>query len=738
MQNARAKKQHARDAEQILPRAIALHSAGSHPEAQALCEQILQHLPGHFDALHLLGVSKTDTGQFEEAAAILKRAVSIQPRSAAAHYHLGLAQFELKRYNAARASYEMAVALQPNFPLALNNLGNTLNVLGLREEAVERYGRAIAHKPDFADAFYNRGALLLILERFPEALASFDRCLAIHPTFDRALNGRGLVLIELRRIEEAVACFDRTLAVNPRFANAYASRGRALAILGRYDEAIESVQTALSIVPDLENAWMGLAEIYLLTGRLEEAFEAARRTLALAPDAPKVIAFMGQCFAQQGNIDEAILHFDRALEIKPDLESALMQKLFALDFASGIGFEQHQKARKAWWDNIGSKVAPQLPVRHANDRDAMRRIIVGYVSSDFRNHSAALCFMAVLGYHDRSAFEIVCYSCSPLRDEMTELFERNADKWVDASRLIDDELAERIKADKVDILVDLSGHTAGNRLAVFARKPAPVQVTAWGSASGTGLPTIDYLFSDPVATPQEVRHLYPERIHDLPCFMTMRPPAALLAPPPWVAAAPLTFGVFNRINKISDHALRLWCEILRVVPASRLVIKNPALDDVALARRTVERFTAHGIAAGRIDCVGSTSRLHHLAAYGGIDICLDPFPQNGGISTWEALHMGVPVVAKLGDSSAGRAAGAILASLGLSEWIAEDDASYIDIAVRFAAMPAYRKTLREELPARILTTAAGDPVAYTKSVELAYRTFWTRYCDSFGAGQLSA
>src|SRR5207247_30582 len=148
----------------------------------------------------------------------------------------------------------------------------------------------------------------------------------------------------------------------------------------------------------------------------------------------------------------------------------------------------------------------------------------GYVSSDFRRHSAALCFMAVLGNHDKAAFEIVCYSCSPLRDELTEQFERNADKWVDAAHLSDDELTERIKADKVDILVDLSGYTAGNRLTVFARKPAPIQVTAWGHATGTGLPTMDYLFSDPVAIPEEVRHLFAERIHDLPCFLTMLPP----------------------------------------------------------------------------------------------------------------------------------------------------------------------------------------------------------------------
>jgi predicted O-linked N-acetylglucosamine transferase (SPINDLY family) len=737
LQNARARKQLGKDAGQIFAQAAALHAAGNHAAAQALCERLLQHLPDHFDALHLLGASKSDTGQFAEAVEILKRALAIQPRSAVAHYHLGLAQFALKQFNAARASYEMAVSIQPNFPLALNNLGNALNELGLREQAIEQYNRAVAYQSDYADAFYNRGSMLLLLGRHAEALASLNRCLAVQPAFPRALNAQGLALIELRRVDEALVSFERALAIEPDFANAISGRGRALAELRRFDEALACQQQALDIAPDLITAQMGLGYLLLLTGRLEEAFTAARRALALEESA-SALALMGQCFALRGDTDEAIDHFDRALALQPNLESAITTKVFALDFVHGAGFAQHQEARKAWWDQVGSRVAPASPAVHANDRDPARRIVVGYVSSDFRNHSAALCFIVVLRNHDKAAFEVVCYSCSPLRDGRTEELERLADKWVDASRMPDDELAARIRADKIDILVDLSGHTAGNRLAVFARKPAPIAVTAWGSPTGTGSPTTDYLFADPVVIPSEVRHLFAEQVYDLPCVATIDPPPAIaVAEPPCLTKGTTTFGVFNRINKISPQAVKVWCEILHALPRSRLMIKHPALDDAGLRRHLTGRFTALGIAADRIECAGTTSRGEHLAAYGQVDICLDPFPQNGGIGTWEPLQMGVPVVAKLGDSFASRVSGAILTSIGLSEWIADGDAGYIALALKLAAAPDYLQTMRHELPGRIAGSVAGNPVAYTRAVEDAYRAFWRRYCGSADAALLS-
>src|SRR5262249_12317788 len=250
-------------------------------------------------------------------------------------------------------------------------------------------------------------------------------------------------------------------------------------------------------------------------------------------------------------------------------------------------------------------------------------------------------------------FEVICYSCSTIRDDITKDFQRVADRWVDAVQLSDEELAERVRADQVDILIDLSGHSGGNRLRAFARKPAPVQVTAWGHGTGTGLPTIDYLFSDPVTIPGAMRHLYAEKIYDLPCvIMSALPPIELpRGDPPVLTNGYITFGVFNRITKISDEALAVWARVLHGVPDARLLMKDGAYDDATLRDLMRQRFAALGIAGERIDFLGGSPREQHLAAFVTADIALDPFPQNGGVSSWEALHMGVPVIAKLGQTA---------------------------------------------------------------------------------------
>jgi predicted O-linked N-acetylglucosamine transferase (SPINDLY family) len=368
--------------------------------------------------------------------------------------------------------------------------------------------------------------------------------------------------------------------------------------------------------------------------------------------------------------------------------------------------------------------------RGATFPDPARRIVLGYISADFRRHSAATTFWPVLAHHDKSRFEVICYSCSTIRDDVTRDFERVADRFVDVSQMSDEELATRVRADKVDILIDLSGHSGGNRLGVFARKPAPVQVTAWGHGTGTGLPTIDYLFSDPVTIPQAARPLYAEKIYDLPCvIISALPPIALpRGEPPVLTNGYVTFGVFNRITKVSDDAVAVWARVLHGVPAARLLMKDGAYDEPPLRDLMRQRFAAHGIAGERVDFLGSSPREQHLAAFGKTDIALDPFPQNGGVSTWEALHMGVPAIAKLGHTAPSRLSGAIITSIGLSDWVAESTDDYVALAVKFAGMPELLATLRRELPAKIAAAPSGNGALYTRAVEQAYRTMWEEYC----------
>ena len=724
-QNARLQKQFKKQAEVLLPAAIAAYRQGKHADAQALCRQILKDLPGHFDALHLLGVSELDCRQFEEAERTLARAVSVAPRSAEAHSNLGLALFNLKRFDDARKCQERAVALKPNFPTAWTNLGNALMRSGLLEQAVAAHDRAIQLKPDYGDAYCNRGMALLLLNRNELADQSFDRALSFQRRHLQAMVGKGVVSLGLRHCDAAQTAFNAALAIRPDVAEVLAHRGRLYLEMGQLALAEADFDAALAVNPVLEAAWRGKAQVGILSGNFAPAIAACMKALEQDPASEIAITLLGACYARQGDIANAVEHYDRALAIKPDYEDAITRKIFALDFAPDADFAVHQAARRAWWDTIGVKVSRKEQQRSMPDPN--KRIVVGYVSSDFRVHSAALAFRPVLRNHDRRAFEVICYSCSPLHDHVTEECKSLVDRWVDAWQFSDDELADRIQSDGVDILVDLSGHTAGNRLTVFARKPAPIQVTAWGAGTGTGLQTMDYFFADPVTIPQSIRDLFAEKVFDLPCVITTEAlPDLQPSPLPMIRNGHVTFGVFNRIDKISDGALAVWSKLLRDIAGSTIVIKNTA--DQFLRDGLIGRFVALGGSPDRIRCIGQTSRAEHLAEFANIDISLDPFPLNGGVSTWESLQAGVPVVTKLGGLARSRLGGAIVKAVGLDDWVAEDDDGYIEIARRFASMASHLEALRAELPARVAASEAGNGEIYTRRVEEGYRQFWRDYC----------
>jgi len=728
-QNARLQKKMRKQAETFLPAALAAYRAGRHAEVQSLCWRALIDLPGYFDAMYLWGVSLIDCGKFDDARQVLERAVALDPNSADAHCNLGFALFNLKRDREARACLEKSVALKPNFPAAQRNLGNVLLRLELAEPAIAAYNRAIQLKPDDAEAYCNRAVAEMMLKRYDAAVASCERALALKPHHFEALVNKGLAHLELRHFELTETAFDAALAMQPNHAELLAHRGRLHLLSGRQARAGADFDAAIALDGVLEVAWRGKAQVDMLSGNVAQAIVACNKVLELNPASATGLTLLGACFGRLGDIGAAIQQFDRALALKPDCEEAISKKIFYLDFLPEADFAAHQAARKQWWEAIGSRLPRQQLAPRSTDSE--KRIVVGYVSSDFRTHSAAFAFFPVLQSHDKANFQINCYSSSPSQDSLTAVFRSLADVWVEATSLSDDELACRIQADGVDILVDLSGYTTGHRLGVFARKPAPVQVSAWGSGTGTGLQTMDYLFSNPVTIPHDVRHLFAERVFDLPAAITIDPisqacPSAL----PMLRNGFVTFGVFNRIDKISDDVLAVWSRLLRSVAGSKIVIKSFALDEAFLRDGLVGRFVAQGVPQDRIICVGSSGRADHLKAFETIDISLDPFPQNGGISTWESLYMGVPVIAKLGNGVSSRAAGTILKAVGLDDWVARDDDGYVAIAQKYASMPDHLQTLRVDLPAMVASSPAGNVVVYTREVEAGYRQFWRHYCGA--------
>jgi predicted O-linked N-acetylglucosamine transferase (SPINDLY family) len=587
--------------------------------------------------------------------------------------------------------YREILRESPQHADAWYSLGILAAQHGRLDEARGLVEKAIAAAPDSYIAHTTLGSLLHDLGRLEEAVRRYDAALALRPAWVDAWNNRGITLLTLRRPAEALESFERALAVKPELLEAMNNRGIALQDLGRHEAAVESFDRALRIKPAYVDALSNRARSLLVLNRYADA----------------------------------LASYDQALAAAPGNASVRTNRIFCLDFMPELGFAEHQRARREWFEAHASRIAAAPPP--IADADPERALVVGYVSADFKRHSAAATFGPVLRRHDRRRFRVILYSGVLNEDERTQEF-KQLGEWRPVAALSDEALAAQVRADRVDILVDLSGHSEGNRLLALASKPAPVQVTAWGHATGTGLPAIDYLFSDAVLIPAEARPLFAETVHDLPCCIGFEAPAD--APP--VAELPaakrgfVTFGCLNRYSKVLPAVLALWARILHAVPGSRLLLKDTALGDAAMQKRVREDLAKLGIAPGRVELRGGTPRLEHLAAYHDVDIALDPFPQNGGVTTWEALWMGVPVLAKLGESIPSRLSGAILAGCGLRDWVVDSEEAYLAAAAARASDPGALATLRRGLRERILASSAGNPDLYTRAVEDAYRAFWKR------------
>jgi protein O-GlcNAc transferase len=463
--------------------------------------------------------------------------------------------------------------------------------------------------------------------------------------------------------------------------------------------------------------------------KLEEAILSFREAIELRPDYWDAHYSLWLALAKLGRLDEAIPIVRRLLDNDPSRADIHAELIFGLDLCAGVTLAEQQRERRLWYErharHFSRSIAP-----FQNSRDPDRRLRIGYVSADFRVHSAAMAFGPIIRYHDRASFEVFCYSGSAIEDVMTQSIRKAAATWRSTMAVDDDALAGQIRADGIDILVDLSGFSAGQRLPVFARKPAPIQVTAWGYATGTGLATMDYLISDPIMVPLEVRHLFAEQILDLPCCYCYEPPGD--APPvsslPSLQGSPFTFGCINRTEKISDRAVALWARILGEVPGSRLLLKSASLKSPSVRREMLRRFGDHGLGEGRLIILGSTDVYGHLKALNDVDIALDAFPHTGGITTAETLWMGVPVVTLLGPTTPGRVSAAFLHAVGMPDWIARDEDEYVRIALEFAEDPEHLARLRQDLRRKLAATPVFDVRQYTRYVERGYRDLWRRWC----------
>ena len=634
------------------------------------------------------------------------------------------------------ACYRQAIAIHPGYAEACNMLGNAFNRLGRAAEAEACYREAIALKPDYAGAINNLGNMLHDQGYLDEAIACFQKALILTPDNAGIHSNLGVALKDQGKLDAAVDCYQKAVTLRPGYADAYSNLGIALKDQGKLGEAVDSYRRALQIKPDMAEIHSNLGITLNDLGRLDEAEASYRRALQIKPDFADAHSSLGLTIMNMGRLDEAEASFRRALEIKPDYAKVHSNLIFSMDLSDTVGLSELHGERKKW-DEAHAAPLWQDPI-HANDRSPSRRLRVGYVSGDFREHSAPKVFGGMLTRYDRSQFDVFAYSNFKGKDDrFTDLFKQSVTVWRNIGGLSDDAVAKMIREDRIDILVDLSGYTDGNRLLVFARKPTPVQITAWGYATGTGMRAMDVFFADPVMVPPEDKQYFTEEVRYLPSVVGsfFNEPFPDVNELPALSDGIIIFGSLNRLAKLSDKTYRAWAEVLLAVPRSRLILKTAELNDASTRERVAGHFTKAGVAADRIIMQGKTSWNEHMRAYNQIDLALDPFPHGGGVTALEGLMMGVPMVTLRWPTVVGRLSASIMTTMGLTDWIAETQEQYVELAIQKATDLQPLAALRQQLRGIFTSSVMGDPVAYARAVEQEYRKLWQEWCTRQQAQQ---
>ncbi|MFD1627370.1 tetratricopeptide repeat protein [Azospirillum griseum] len=719
------------------------HRAGRLVEAETLYGRILDVDPTNATALQLLGALLADRGEDARAADLLARSLEQAEGNADVHLNRALVVARLGQLDEAEAHYRRALTLAPTHPSARNNLGLLLRDSGRREEAVAMLRQAVADHPTFAQAWFNLAATLDGAVAVEEVADTLDRAIGhcpdfaplrtararLQPSLDQRQAERTLAqaqsLHAQGRLDDALVLCRNAMAA----ADAPHTLGNLLEDLGRSDAAVEWQRRAVALQPDDARAFYALGTLHARAHRYGAARAACARAQTLVPHVPKVHMAMGGICFEQGDLPAAITALRRALALDPDLWQARSGLLFALGFDEEADpddvYQEHRAFDRQHIAPLGLAPAP-----HTNSRDPERRLRVGYVSPNFYGHPCGNFVLPLVENADRAGFSVTCYATSPVRDALTDAFERAADRFVLCHDLDDEALAARIRADGIDLLVDCSGHLTGHRLFTFARKPAPIQISYPLYPDTTGLSAMDYRIMDRWFAPPGSDVWHSEALIRLPdIYVVFKPRPSDAAPdpvPPAMTRGFVTFGSFNNLSKLGDRTVAAWAAILRGAPTAKLLLKWRSLNDPDFAAATRARFTALGVEGERIELMGWTGDPHE--AYRRVDIALDPLIANGGTTSCEALWMGVPVLTCAGRRMFSCVGECYLENIGMTELITRSVDAFVALGVELAGDPARIARLRQGLRERVASSPLMDAPRYVRHLERAYRLVWRRWC----------
>jgi len=739
--------------------ALSLHQRRQLAQAQSLYEEILCAQPRHFNALHLLGVIAAETGDLLKSVEMINRALTVEPHDPGAHFNKGAALQSLGDLAAALAAYDAAIELNPSFVEAYSNRAVVLKDLKRLPEALESCASALSLNADFAPAHFNLGATLYDLARYREAISSYEKAMAIDPSYAEAHFNRALILAELGQSDAALAGYDAAIKCRPDYVAAHANRGNVLKELRRHEAALASYDRALALNPNDALTYCNRGTALRELRRWEEALASYNRSIEI--DAMLAEAFMnrGDMLRELQDYENAILDYERALSLKNDFK-----------FADGLLL--HSRLHVCEWANFDAEVAricariergepasnPFCLMSLSDDAALQRqaaetyvrckhpartdlapiparpmgaKLRLGYVSEDFRNHAVGHLMAGLIEMHDREKFEILAFSLGPdTMDATRKRMERGFDRFVDVRHLSDLEVARKIRNEKIDIIIDLGGHTGSARPGIFARRAAPLQLCYLGYTGTTGAPYIDYVIADETVIPDESRDHYSEKViympgsymvNDRTRFISER---AFTRQEEGLPAHGFVFCSFNSSYKITPQVFDRWMRILKKVPDSVLWLSQL---NASAPRRLCAAAIRRGVSEQRLVFARRMPDLpDHLARHRLAGLFLDTLPFNAHATASDALWSGLPVLTCPGEAFASRVAASLVRAAGLPELVVLTPQAYEDLAVELATNPQRLQQITRRLRDNRVRCSLFDTQRSTRLLEAAYTTIYER------------
>jgi len=720
-------------------RGITLQALKKYAEAISSYDQAISIEPSCIEAYSNKGIALHTLKKYDEALFCYDKAIELKKDFADAYSNRGNTLQELKKFKEALACYDKAIELKQDYADAYLNRGNALKELKLFDEAISSYRKGIYFQPNYSEIHYSLGNIFQELKQYDAALACYDKVISIKSNYEDAHLNKGAVLHKLKRYDEALNSYDKVILIKPDYVKGYTNRGALLKDLKQFTEAIASYKKSISIDPNYTKAYFNLGVLFIELGKLDDAIKCFDQIIKINPKDAQAYYDLGTVVYEQSKYREAMQYYRQAITLNPSHEVARSNILFTQAY-TGISDPREYFSDAKKMDLVSLTEEEHLAARNkVFNREPLlrRRLKIGYVSGDYYHHAASYFLEELFKQHDKSKIEIYAYSTNEYEDTITTRIKSLVDHWSPIFDILDDEVLNLIESHSLDILIDLSGHTANNRLNFFARRAAPIQAHYLGYFASTGLTQMDYWIGDEILLPQQSASYFSEKLYRLPRVWVSYKGDLEAPTSKWVPDKnnKIWLGSFNDLGKITPSTIEIWAKILHSIPKAHLLLKTKKLSNATNCQAIIESMELHGIAHDRIELQDGTVTPNwetHMKYYDRLDIALDPIGgASGGTTTCDALWMGVPVITKAQkDGFAGsRMSASMLSAAGHSEWIANSEAEYVDKVIELAENVEYRKSIRFTQRNRMAQSSLCDSKGLAKSLEDAYESMFNKWYE---------